>query len=149
MFEKSKEFIKKSLKSNLEVKEFISDAKNMGQKELNKKEGSAVPSSVSKAEFETRYKNINMVLYSFLVFFCLVLLVPIFNYSIMNLIVALLSCVLIGMFYSKYCFIAWRARKVYEKWDERDKSFEYSFQDFLDEAYCDPVNFIPRGLKNV
>lgn len=148
MFDKTKELIGKNIKSNIEVKDYIRDAKELGNRQLENSKGSSVSNDVSKEEFLNRYKNLYFVMLGLSLSPFILILILIFNFSVGNLITILLTFVLISMFYVKYAFIAWRARFVFKNWDKREEEFEFILQDFLDDVLSEPVNLLPVRLNN-
>lgn len=134
--------IKKETKPKYGVKNFFSDAKgNISGPQP------AVASDVDKDEFLKRYKNLFLSSYILLAI-ATYSLYKAFNYSsTYGLMISLLSALICLLFYFKYSFIGWRARLVYNKWNQRADINSRKFSDYFDAILDNPKEILLIKIK--
>lgn len=148
MFKRTREIISSNIKSELSVTGMVEDAKKIGEKNLSSKKGPAVSEETDVSEYKYRYKKLSQHLYMLLFFTALPLVVAVVKSDITSWIICVLTSLLIGMFYFKNAFIAFRGRYVFENWSERNNPLELSVGDFIDGIKINPMEIFPTKLKD-
>jgi hypothetical protein len=107
----------------------------------------SVSSSVDKKEFELRYKNLTLSLYvvfAFAVFSCSV---GFASSDLVSVFFGFLSSLICCTYLFRFSFRAWRARKTYYDWDNRDKPNNLTIINYIDILTVTPTELFPKKLK--
>lgn len=138
---------KKSIRRRVYFKEMLSEAQQIGRSSAGAEDDPAVSSDVGKEEFAARYARV--------VFSCrcacAVLFVSLAQAVLAATLQGFMFCALLvlicGMFYFKYAFTAWRARKIYARWDQRGESVSHFYSEYISEIMCNWKELMPLRLE--
>jgi hypothetical protein len=142
-----KNTVKNNIKNGLNIKGMIQDAKESGEHELKNISEHSVSHDTDKITFIKRYKNLMFSINFLLILMFLSIIAGIVFPSFQNWVVCLLSIVIFGMFYFKYSFMAWRARFIFNNWENRLEKNEFLPSDYIDDVRINPLELFCLKLK--
>lgn len=138
---------KKQIKGNLKLKSTYKDLIKEVKKTKELKTGPSVKLDTSKEEFEKRYSGLRATMFITLFIFSILLFqIVIKNDYLSKINIFVLILINITIYY-KMAFTAWRARCVYNKWNERNKERSFYFSEYNNLLLHSFVNIFPIKLK--
>jgi len=141
-----KDQAKNEIGLKLKYKENIDSIKD-ANKHINKSNGiKSVSSGVSENEFINRYNGLRTTLFVLIAFFSLFLYKFISAQSLMGTVFSMVVMLMVGLFYYRYSFTAWRARKIYHNWEIRGDDAIFYYSEYNNDIMISKSELFPISL---